>query len=290
MIGNLDYLKESITSGYGFIKKNTKVLFTELLKITVLSEVIAFIPGLLLFILLSISNPDNVMGIINGTEEFSIVDANPTSLFLGGSILLIVFVVCVLLSSVVESVALNIIDNMTKKQHTNLKKQIVENAIPIMRLKILVTVGSLICIAPVIISVMLGPDAALLLCGSIIIGAIAYVALMFFVQFSTLEIVIRKTDFISAIKNSAKLVRANILVTLLLNIIIIIIMILATGIVQLVGIGFDAVTKTSQSIADNIVINVLFFIMILIVSMVISTLTNLITLPIQYYFWKDLKK
>lgn len=257
-----DLVKSSISDSKELLGKNFLSIFIKYAKVYLFTLVVS----ILLFLILTIS-----LGI-----------ANPGSKTSFGLLMLPILFIVILVSSAMQSVIYNIIDNTYKKKETPILGQIKENSLPVIKYHLIVLPALFILLYPIITYVISSsvivnsaslPEPNLLVWG---ISIIIVVILAFFVQFGLYELLLSKKGVIESFKGSFDLVKTNMAKVFVLDILILSISL----IIQVVA-GLSSLISGIGPIGTGVY---------LIISFVLSLVSQIVLTSFIYFFYREVGK
>lgn len=285
---NLDLIKGWMNESYGFLNSNLRETAVTMLKIQLLMIVPILVTVLMTAAL--------------------VILAPPELTWLGLLIGIFFVVIGAFISGAIGSVGYNAVDNITKRRKTNIIATAEENLIPYLKYALLMFGIYMVPILPLVI-ILIAAYITLPLVGSLmeilfriiisIISAIIYL----FVQFAIMEAVISKSGTIHSYRKSYKIVRKNLLPTILMSFILWVVesainlaFIVAVVVLVLVGVivgvsGLSAAIDSPESVISSLAIPVILVLIILfaILMILVDVAVRTIILPAQYFFWKKIK-
>jgi hypothetical protein len=272
----LDEIKLSFSKAYELIKKAPEQLFINLLKVNALAAVATFAGLLIAGLLVYISTGGNFMNA--GSAE----------------VVFIVSIVAVmsLVSAAIGSVSYNVIQNTVSNKKTKILFHLKENFVPVIILTLVLLIGMAIIATPLIISLMLGgPQGIFLVCGAFIVSVIAFIAFVFLTQFSILELVLEKKGVFESISSSVDVVRKNIITIFILDIVIMLISIVSTAGTSIIESLLEVIPNmlVPLGLSATIVGYALYFLIFYVIMIAVSSATQMLIIPMMYYFWKKAK-
>ncbi len=283
----IDYVVESARKGYKLIKKSAVSLYIDLLKVSVLSTVISLgglvLIGLVLFAFFGTDVGEALMGV--ATPE------SGTMLVVFLLIAILIYVVFLFLSNAVASVSYNVIENRASGKGTSIIAHAKENLMPVVRYTIVFWAVLLVVALPILLSLLLGGIGAVVgMCFFSALALMIYVLFPFFIQFGMFELILGKKGAIDSMKSSSRLVKANILPVILLDIILVVIIFavgaglsLFSSILEFIIAAFSLAGTGGMLLGFAI-----YVVLYMAVSILISTASATIIFPLVYYFWKGL--
>ncbi len=188
-------------------------------------------------------------------------------------LLLITFITTVVVTVVLMFINLNVIDDVANKKEIKILERFKSNF-----LTILLYIIPLTAIFYVISLIMSYIGA------SIFIGIITLI-ILFLIQFSPFELVVKQVGVINSLKNSISLVSRSPFFVLLFDILLLIITSIIYSIVNLflfrisLNLFIGQITTIQQFVYVNVV-DAIF-------SLIINSVTLLFVLPLFYFFWKN---
>ncbi|MDD5340488.1 MAG: hypothetical protein PHV13_04535 [Candidatus ainarchaeum sp.] len=285
MAGTVDYVRKTLESSYALIKANAQEMFIALLKLNAMQVLVA---AVMLIVIAAAAIALVGASLADIVSTGAMPQAFMSNLAVAIFIIVPVFVISILLTSAIKSVGFNIIENIARGKSTDLLGQARKNFWPIVKLEVTMWGIMLLLAAPVLLSALVG---GLAVCIFMLLSVIACVLFGFFVQFSTLEVVLSGRRTVDALKASAALVRGSLLGVLLIDVLIV----AAAMAVSVVTSAAQAVLRlvlqvfSAGGTAGTAVGFAIYLIGMALVSVAIGAAIQTITLPMTYNFWKGKK-
>lgn len=113
----------------------------------------------------------------------------------------------------------------------------------------------------------------------------ALIALMFLFQFTIMEIAVNGTGVLESFRRSASLVRRNLLVTFVFDIALFLLAVAVSAVFSALSQGLS-LGFALGAITPLFLLPVILAIMV--VSLIQSIVTGMVTVPVQYFFWRSL--
>ncbi|MBU0532855.1 hypothetical protein KKB44_05170 [Candidatus Micrarchaeota archaeon] len=273
MGNDLDSVGKSLNDTFKFLTKNYKMEFTEFVKIYLLMYVVAIL-GILII--------GGAAFLILGS--MIVLPNTPWILAIIGLVALLIVLIFVILTTSISSTAYTVID----KKELDIFGKIKEILVPVAKYFIgmgLLKIAVFGIPAIIVLFGFLNNQQLMLWLGVLlfILCILVWIVIGFFIQFALVEIVIRKKDGIEAIKDSYRLVKKNIVATVVFDILLMVAMFAINavfGAIQnLVGVVFIFGIF-------NIAFMVLGGIFMIVIMFFQSIIMGMIMIPAQYFFWK----
>lgn len=288
---SIDLVEKSAREGYELAKKNAKRIFMDLLKVEFLAYGIYAAAVILAVVIASIFFWDWIVAVFELQQGTELTPPSFSGMNIAGMLIIIgIFIVSGLLGSVATTVTYNVVDNVSAGKKTSILKHFKENMFPIIKLSIITWAVTVVLFLPFLLPLLLGALAACLSCIFGLLSIVLLVLFFLFIQFSAIEIVVRKKGVIDSIKYSVSLVRKNFFAVILLDILLFLIGLLASVGDYVVRVVLQIIPATLSLIglwgmvigyAIAIVLGILFY---AVLSAAVSTLAT----PIFYKFWRKI--
>jgi hypothetical protein len=296
-------ISNAIDNTMDLLKKDFASTYKGLLKIQILAAAALVVPLAAILVLYGIS--------LYGAISLNMAATGAIATIFLAIVAIGILFIAIFISGAISSTGYNFIDSRYKKSPFDIIEQAKTNFAPYIFYVIVRFLITIIILAPFYIVAFgvsfvgaFNPVAAIFtgLLGFVvrIIAAIVGAILALFIQFAIFEVLIAKNDVIESFKRSFNLVKNNFLETFLFSLLlwivvaiisvvtIIFTLVIALGLALAMGIVLGSSLGTSSIIMwAGIAIAVLIGISIF---LALSVLQNLIEIPAQYNYWKELTK
>jgi len=290
----VEYFLESWGKGYDLIKRTAQPLFMDLLKVNALSTAVSGI-GLILIALIVLSVAGGEFLAMMTAETYTSAPVLPA---FGAGVLLaillafIILVVSSLIEVAISSVSYNVVENRSANKPTAILAQLRKNFFPVIGLSFITWLLMLVVGVPLLIMVSVSAIGGPLVCLTVPLAILVFIALVIVLQFSTMELILGGKGVVDSMKASFSLVRANLASVIVLDIVLAVILLavyagneVMTWILEIVP-----YTLSFFGLPGMLLGTAIYYLLLFVVSVFFTTAGELVTLPVRYHFWKGIRR